>query len=234
MTATERPKRGRPAKADGREPLTKELIATVGLRIAGDEGFPQLTMRRLADEIGVTVRALYNVVADRQEVVDLVVAQMVERLPVHEYDPDDWQGSVRRMYRDARAAYRSFPRATLVSLDETITPTEVPVKRMLDPERQLAFFVGLGLSLEDALTVRGSVLVDVFGFALLIDYRFDRTDPATRAMLAQPVPQPWLDAHPEVQAPLAREAARQQTDPDALFEAMIERAVETIERLRRP
>ena len=76
--------------------------------------------------------------------------------------------------------------------------------------------------MEDALTVRGSFLVDVFGFALLIDYRFDRTDPSARAMLGQPVPLPWLDAHPEVQAPLAREAARRQTDPDALFEAMIE------------
>ena len=127
---------GTAGEADGREPLTKDLIATVGLRIAGDEGFPQLTMRRLADEIGVTVRALYNVVADRREVVDLVVARMVERLPVHEYDPTTGRG-VRHAYRDARVAYRSFPRATLVSLDETFTPAEVPVKRMLEPERQL-------------------------------------------------------------------------------------------------
>ncbi|MFT3660247.1 MAG: TetR family transcriptional regulator [Gordonia sp. (in: high G+C Gram-positive bacteria)] len=133
MTTTGGRKRGRPARSADRAPLTKESIAEAGLRIAGDEGFPQLTMRRLAAELDVTVRALYNVVADRQEVVDLTAARMVENLPDHDYDARDWRRSVRRMYREARAAYRAFPRATLVSLDETITPTEVPERRILSP-----------------------------------------------------------------------------------------------------
>ncbi|GED98490.1 TetR/AcrR family transcriptional regulator [Gordonia crocea] len=230
MTSTERRKRGRPARADKREPLTKARIAEVGLAIAGDEGFPNLTMRRVAAELGVTVRALYNVVADRQEVVDLVAAQMLDALPVHDFGRDDWRETVRQMYHDARAVYRTFPRATLISLDETVTPTEVPVKRMLAPEQELAFLVGLGLTLDEALAVRGAFLVEVFGFVMLLDYRYDRADDTTREMLGQPVPLAWLDTKPEVDAPLARAAAERRYTPDDLFEQLVDRAVGAIER----
>lgn len=229
---TERRRRGRPARAEGHAPLTKELIGKVALDIAGSEGFPQLTMRRLAAEIGVTVRALYNVVADRQEVVDLAAARLMDMLPDHEFDPADWRASVRRMYRESRAAYRAVPRATLISLDETVTPAEVPVKRLLSPERMLAFFVAIGLSLPDALAVRGAFLIEVFGFVMLIDYRYDRSDDAYRKLHAQPVPQPWLDAHPEVDAPHARAAtALPHRTPDDSFEVIIDRAIVYIESL---
>ncbi|MFF2087434.1 TetR/AcrR family transcriptional regulator [Nocardia sp. NPDC058176] len=230
---TERRKRGRPPRTGGHEPVTKELIGKVALDIAGAEGFPQLTMRRLATEIGVTVRALYNVVADRQEVVDLAAARLMELLPVHEFDTDDWQGTVRRVYREARAAYRSVPRATLISLDETVTPSEVPVKRIIQPERFLAFLVAIGLSLENALAVRGFFLVEVFGFTLLVDYRYDRSDEQIRQMMFHPVPRPWLAAHPEVDAPLSRQVAAQPAGTaDDLFAALVERAIHTIEGLR--
>ncbi len=230
---TEGPRRrGRPAKSAEREPLTRELVGRAALRIAGDEGFPRLTMRRLAAEIGVTVRALYHVVADRQDVVDLAAAQLIELLPEHDFDLADWRGTVRRMYAEARAVYRTVPRATLISLDETLTPSEVPVGRVLAPERMLAFLVAIGLELEQALIVRAQFLVEVFGFVLLVDYRYDRSDGQVRAMMAQPVPAIWLDAHPEVAAPLSRAAAAlPPSSPDALFETLAQRAVATIEAM---
>ncbi|MFE3545695.1 TetR/AcrR family transcriptional regulator [Nocardia sp. NPDC059177] len=231
---TERRRRGRPPRDGAHEPLTKELIARVALDIAGDEGFPQLTMRRLATEIGVTVRALYNVVADRQEVVDLAAARMMDLLPLHAFDTADWRGSIRRVYQEARAAYRAMPRATLISLDETVTPSEVPIARVIQPERFLAFLVDLGLSIEDAVAVRGFFLVEVFGFALLVDYRYDRTDARMRQAMFHPVPSPWLAAHPEVEAPLSRRIAEAPAGTaDELFEALVERAIRTIDQLRR-
>lgn len=183
-------------------------------------------MRRLAAELGVTVRALYNVVADRQEVVDLAAGCLIELLPEHDFDAADWADSVRRMYREARAAYRRAPRATLISLDETVTPGMVPVERVLAAEQVLAFLVATGLSLEDALRVRAQFLVDVFGFVLLIDYRYDRSDEFTRTLMSQPVPEPWLEAHPDVAAPFSRAAVHAAAGtPDELFESMIERAL---------
>ncbi|MYV59771.1 TetR family transcriptional regulator, partial [Streptomyces sp. SID4931] len=65
--------RRRPATRKGRPVLTRESIAAKALEMAGAQGFASLTMRALATELGVTVRALYNYVEDRQDVVHLAV-----------------------------------------------------------------------------------------------------------------------------------------------------------------
>jgi len=225
-------RRGRPRSTDRRRPLTRELIADRGLTIAGAEGFGALTMHRLAGELGVTPRALYNHVRDRQEVIDLVATLMMRRLPSPTLEVDDWRGSLRTAYRELRAAYRRFPRATLISLDETVRTAAVDPRRVTSSERMLRFLTGIGLTLPQALTVRGSFLIDVFGFVLLVDYRYDRGDAAMRRAVAQPVPEAWLQAHPEVEAPLSRAAAGLDApDSDAMFDQLVDVRIAAIERL---
>ncbi len=227
--------RGRPRRDADRPPLTRELIARTALEQAAEHGFPALTMRSLAAALGVTVRALYNHVADRQDVIDLVAARIMELHPDTPLDPGDPRGSVRALYRDGRAVYRTLGRALLFSLDETVTPAELHPERILRTERLLAFLTGTGLALEDALAWRGQFLLDLFGHALLIDYTYDRADARIRRAMQDPVPRPWLDAHPDLPAPLARRAT---TLPaltgDDLFEHMIDRALTTLEHLRHP
>ncbi|WP_212647498.1 TetR/AcrR family transcriptional regulator [Microbacterium sp. JB110] len=209
------------------------MIATAALRIAGAEGFPALTMRRLAEEFGVTVRALYNHVSDRQEVIDLVAAEMTNAIPAHDFDPQHWEDSFRQMYREGRAFYRQHPRAALISLTETVTLTTVPISRILSTERMLAFLTGIGLRLEDAVAVRGLFLVDIFGYTLLIDDRNDRSDDATRREHSAPVPAPWLDVHRDLDVPLSRAALDLELGTnDDHFEVMIERALGHVRRLR--
>ncbi|MGW7227754.1 TetR/AcrR family transcriptional regulator [Streptomyces cyaneofuscatus] len=228
-----RPRRGRPPAAE-RPPLDRDRIARAALRVAGEEGFGALTMRRLAEELAVTPRALYNCVKDRQEVVDLTARLMMERLPRHVYDVDDWRSTVRRIYRAAREQYRAVPRATLISLDEQVTPTEIHPARLLHTEEMLAFLCAIGLGLEDAVHIRGRFLQDVFAFTLLIDYRYDRSDETVRALMQQPVPAPWLAAHLDLDLPYARAAAGLPTlTSDAHFERYVDDAIVLIEhRLR--
>lgn len=226
-TRTRRP--GRPRLGDGLPPLTRESIAEAGLAFAADHGFPALTMRSLAERLGVTVRALYNHIEGRQQVIDLISARMMELHPERPLDPVDWEASIRMLYRDARAAYRTMGRALLFALDETVTPVEVPARRILLPEQLLAFLIDIGLSLPDALIWRAQFLGDVFSFSLLIDHRYDRTDADGRRAMQDPVPRPWLDAHPEIDAPHSRHAAElPDASSDDLFEHMIDRAILTI------
>lgn len=190
-------------------------------------------MRTLAERLGVTVRALYNHVDDRQAVVDLVAHRMMEGLPIIPLDEDDWRQTVRALYRQAREVYRHMGRTVLVALDETVTPVELHPNRIVAPERELAFLTRCGLSLEQALMWRTQFLIDVFGWVMLIDYRYDRTPEEQRPSLRDPVPAPWLDAHPEVDAPLARSATRLAAlSSDAAFEAMIDRAIGVIATIR--
>lgn len=224
--------RGRPRSDAGGPVLSRDLIARKALDLAGAEGFGAVTMQRLGRELGVTARALYNHVADRQDVIDLVASLMLRRTPQPRFEAEDWREALADAYHRAREAYRSYPRATLISLDETVTDTEIDPARITMTEQMLEFLVGLGLSLEQAVVMRTGFLLDVFGFVLLVDYSYDRSDRDTRELLAQPVPQPWLDAHPDVAAPLSRRAAQlPPSTSDDGFRAVIESRIALIEHL---
>src|SRR5262245_52300012 len=112
--------RRRPATRKGRPTLTRELIAERALHLAGAEGFPTVTMRRLAADLGVTVRALYNYVEDRQEVVELATQLLMSQWELPELSTERWEDSVRTYCSQLRSLYGRFPRALLVSLDENI------------------------------------------------------------------------------------------------------------------
>ncbi|MGO1510695.1 MAG: TetR/AcrR family transcriptional regulator [Actinomycetaceae bacterium] len=223
--------RGRPRRGD--EPaLTGDVIAARALEIAGAEGFAAVTMQRLADELGVTPRALYNHVDGRQEIVDRVAALLVRSIPPPRLDPQRWRPSLRRAYEEGRAAYRAAPRALLISLEETLTSAEVDPGRIAITEEMLQFFVDIGLTLPEAVAARSSFLLDLFSFALLVDHPWDTGDEATRAILGQPTPGPWLDAHPEIPAPLSRQAAAAPTrTPDDTFEALVDMRLAAIEKM---
>ena len=229
---TPRRRRGRPSKASGEVALSRDALAATALRIAGAEGFGAVTMHRVAAEHGVSARALYNHVRDRQELIDLTAALLMEQIPDPVLVPGDWRTSIRQTYRHARAAYRRFPRATLISLDEQITTATVPVRRIEITEAMLQLLVDAGLTPAQAELVRGSFLIDVFGFVLLIDYRYDRAPASARAAQTHPVPPAWLAAHPDAAAPIARGLATAPAPTsDEMFEAMVELRIGAIEHL---
>lgn len=225
--------RGRPRTGSTTAPLTRQSITDAALEIASDRGFGALTMRTLAEHLGVTVRPLYNHVHGRQDVIDLVAARLMQLQPDYDLDPAHWEDGVRHLYAQARQAYRVMGRAVLFPLDETVTPVELPIERVLQPERMLTFLAAIGLALEDALAWRAQFLSDMLGFTLLIDYRFDHASPEERRTSHHPVPEAWLAAHPAENAPLARAATRI-TDytTDDLFDRFTTRAIATITALR--
>ncbi|MGO1316701.1 MAG: TetR/AcrR family transcriptional regulator [Cellulomonadaceae bacterium] len=222
--------RGRPRHDGPHQPITRDAIIDAALGIASAQGFSALTMRSLASELEVTVRALYRHVADRQEVIDLLAARIMDLQPEHVFAIEDWRSGIRTLYRETRDAYRLMGRAMLFAFEETVSPAELPVKRILFAERLLVFLTGLGLELEDAIVWRQQFLTDVFGYTLLIDQRYDHATDAERRTMAHPVPRPWLDAHPAAEAPLSRQALLlAPPSPDEVFERTIDRAILAIE-----
>jgi len=55
-----------PRRRRARDPLTAQKIVTVALDIVEGEGLPALTMRRVADDLGVAPMSLYRHVGDRR------------------------------------------------------------------------------------------------------------------------------------------------------------------------
>ena len=213
-------KRRRPATRKGRPTLTRELIAEAALEIAGDEGFPAVTMRRLAEELGVTVRALYRYVDERQEVVDLAAALFLSRWEVPPLDPERWREGLRTYLEHQRALYRRHPRALLVSLDERVSPTGVHPNRLRNPEALLGLLRGAGLGVRDALYVHSDLATRMFAFTLLVDHPADR-GAAGDADATGALPDGWAAAHPGLDLPRLTEAAGLPAPtPDELFEEL--------------
>ena len=221
MPDNPRAARQRPTTRKGRPTLTRELIAERALELAGAEGFPAVTMRRLAADLGVTVRALYNYVDDRQEVVELATQLLMSYWQLPELSVDRWEDSVREYSAQMRALYRRFPRALLVSLDENIRPRGVHPARLRNPDAFLGLLRGIGLTPTDAFHAHAELGVKLFGFALLIDYR----DPGTTS----PVPPDWLVAHPDLHVPHIAEALRTaKPTSDELFDHLVDTLIVSI------
>lgn len=211
--------RRRPATRKGRPVLTRESIAAKALEMAGAQGFGSVTMRALAAELGVTVRALYNYIEDRRDVVDLAVALMLDSWDPPALDPGAWETSVAEYARSLRELYRRWPRALLVSLDEDAPPASVHPRRLVTVDRFLQLLRGTGLGLPEAVEAHRHLSLLVLSFALLVDHPADRAGAADRAAL---VPDAWLEAHADLDIPALREAAAlPQPTPDAQFDQLI-------------
>lgn len=64
MTETDAPTRG---------PLTRDTIVRAAVALADEDGVKGLTMRKLAQSVGYEVMSLYNHVANKRELLDLIV-----------------------------------------------------------------------------------------------------------------------------------------------------------------
>jgi AcrR family transcriptional regulator len=95
----EKPKRA----TEERAPLSKERVLRAALALADRGGFESLTMRRLADELGVAAMTLYYYVPNKDELitgmVDIVFAEI--ELPAAD---DGWKAAMRQRAISTRAA----------------------------------------------------------------------------------------------------------------------------------
>lgn len=83
-------------------------MVTAALKVVETEGGDALTMRRVADEIGVSASSLYGYVANKEELVQLVLEQIMAEIPAPRPDAG-WQDMLRDWARDTLAVFRRHP-----------------------------------------------------------------------------------------------------------------------------
>lgn len=94
-----------------RERLTPERVTRTALALADAGGIAALTMRRLGQELGVEAMSLYGHVANKGELLDLMVDAVsaeIELWPAAQ----DWQAAMRQRAGSIRAVLRRHPWAT--------------------------------------------------------------------------------------------------------------------------
>src|SRR5918992_464551 len=78
-----------------RAPLTKERVLEAAIALADEGGIKALSMRKLAQELGVEAMSLYNHVANKDDILDGIVELVAGEIDLAS-DEADWKTGMRR------------------------------------------------------------------------------------------------------------------------------------------
>ena len=90
--------------------LSRERIRDAALMIIDRGGLGELSMRRLAAELGVQAASLYKHYPTKDDVLDDVASQIISAVDISAFDADeDWPDALAKWARSYRAALVSHP-----------------------------------------------------------------------------------------------------------------------------
>ena len=137
-----------------REALTRERILHAAVALADEGGAESLSMRRLAQELGVVPMALYKHVANKDELLDGMIDVVVAEIDPPIEDAD-WRTTMRERILSARRALLRHPWASRV-LESRGEPTPIVIAYM---DSMMGIFLDGGFSVDlmhHAMHVMGS------------------------------------------------------------------------------
>src|SRR6478735_4629109 len=92
-----------------RQPLTRERVLRAALELADTRGFEDLTMRKLAKELGVEAMSLYNHVRNKEDLLAGLVDIVFGEIEVAEPGTVEWRPAMRERARSVREALNRHP-----------------------------------------------------------------------------------------------------------------------------
>ena len=104
-------KRGRPRS------LTEEQIVEAAVALGASVRLEGVSMRALAEELGVPVMTIYNYVPNKDALYDLVVNSMLRSVQVPSPEDGTWEERLKQLERDARLALSRIPGLSLERRD---------------------------------------------------------------------------------------------------------------------
>lgn len=161
------PQRARKADPDD-EPvrdnagLSVDRIVEVAVKICERDGFEAISMRRLADELGVSPMAMYRHVETKHNLLELIADKYIVALDLAD-DEQDWRRRLTRMFCSLRELMTEHPVLAHVIITQ---PVEGPTAYVF-AEAVLAVLRGHGRSDEDSVELFGVLASYTVGFTLI-------------------------------------------------------------------
>ena len=213
--------------AQPRVPLSRERVLGAAVALADDGGVDALSMRKLAQELGVVPMALYKHVSNKDELLDGMVDVVVG-----EIDPPpsgtDWKTTIRQRVLSARSALLRHPWASQV-IESRTDPTPTVLEYM---DSMVGIFRAGGFSIDlthHAMHAMGSRLL---GFTQeLFDDSVD-LDPAATAVMVQQMAGKYPHIIEMLVAITHDEASVVGQGCDDQFEFALDLMLDGLERLR--
>jgi AcrR family transcriptional regulator len=147
-------------KADPRARLSREQVARAALDLLDRHGLEALSMRRLADRLGVGTMTLYGYFRGKDELLDAVVdAAVSDREHVDLEGP--WQDQLRTLMRATRRGLGRHPSLVKVRAERPVLRPEA----LRFAEAGLTILRDAGLSKREAARAFRLLFTYVFGYA---------------------------------------------------------------------
>ncbi|MGW1463990.1 TetR/AcrR family transcriptional regulator [Streptomyces sp. NPDC002308] len=132
-----------PQPARGPRPkLDLERIARAAIEIADPDGLTEVSMQRVAAQLGVTKMALYRYVPGKAELVALMVDAAIGPYPAAEAEAGDWREQLAEWAHRLIAVFQQHPWA----LEAAVGPRVLGPGELSWMERAVSALDGTGLS----------------------------------------------------------------------------------------
>jgi AcrR family transcriptional regulator len=144
-----------------RTPLTRERVLQAAVTLADEHGLEPLSMRTLADAVGVKAMSLYNHVANKDDLLDGMIDIVFAEIGLPSGD-GGWKAAMRRRALDVRTVL-SRHRWAIGLMESRTSPGPATLRHH---DAVLACLRDAGFSLE--LTAHAYAALDsyIYGFAL--------------------------------------------------------------------
>lgn len=96
------------ARSEPKLALTRDRILSEAVAFADEHGLDGLSMRKLAERLGVAAMSLYTHVANRDELIAAMVDRVVEEIELPDAE-DEWRRSLRSSAASAHAILLDHP-----------------------------------------------------------------------------------------------------------------------------
>ncbi|HEX2360571.1 MAG TPA: TetR/AcrR family transcriptional regulator [Jiangellaceae bacterium] len=147
--------------AGQRVPLNKQRVLRAAVALADRDGVGALSMRKLAQELGVEAMSLYHHVANKSDILDGIVDVVFSEIELPDSDAD-WKLAMRSRAISARKALRRHPWATGL-MDSRSTPGPATLRHH---DAVLGVLRHAGFSIEMAAHAFSVLDSYIYGFAL--------------------------------------------------------------------
>jgi TetR/AcrR family transcriptional regulator, tetracycline repressor protein len=127
--------------------LSRARIIERAVEIADVEGIEAVSMRRIASDLGATPMALYNHVANKDELLNGIAGQLLKEIDIAAIDMSDWAEAIKTGYSEFRRVLLRHPNLLPVLQRKT----EMSPDALRPIELAVSILQSAGFSPEDAL-----------------------------------------------------------------------------------
>ena len=207
-----------------RVPLSRERVLDSAIRVADQGGIESLTMRKLAQALGVEAMSLYNHVANKNDILDGIVDLVVGEIELP--SAGDWKAAIRTYAISAHEALLRHPWVCGLMM----SPATIRPARLRHMDWLLARLRAAGFSAETTYHAYHALDSHILGFTLWeVGHSAGAEDPDFGANFLSELP---AGEYPHFFEHIEQHLAESGPGDEGEFEFGLDLILEGLERIR--